>query len=230
MSNLIITESHKLLDDEMKDILEANNLSCTFLPKFFNNNKTISSTLEYFISISNTNAMKLDGISNYYFKKMLKDDYNNDIVNLIIDTVDVESDSLIFLAQDNDTSGHLMANLLYYKLLDNNINKDRIKRVVGIEKVFRNKIPMLDIYLANFYEENLFYAILNRKRLENKFVFEAKKESIDLMAGYRNIYSLYKIANIINNGDEVIINKKSNEVCLATYITNGLLSEEYKNE
>jgi len=219
MKNLIITETHRLLSAEMKKVLDAKNISFTFLPSFSRSldNKT-ETTNDHFVLVSNPKAMTLDDISRFDLHRLYEKEHNRNIVSLLCDLT--PEGGTVFLAQDNDAGGNFMASMLYYHLQDKGIKKENIKRIVGIQEVYRNEKPYLDVYMGNFISEDVFYAILNRKRMEKRFIFFAKAVHKSLMAGYRKITALY--LSVINIGEEIEINKKTDGIALATYLVNGM--------
>jgi len=220
--NLIITETHRAVTQKQKQILNAKCLAFTFLPKFKNTNALIETHFDYSLTISNMKrSLYLDNISSFELIDFLKK-YQYDIIALIKSLI--TDDDVIFLAQDNDTYGNFMASLLYYKLLEAGVSPSKIKRVVGLQISKRNGFDFLDIYIGTFIDEKLFFSIINKKRLEQNFIFKAKKESMLLYAGYRKNTSLFMLIKTINNYQQVEMPKKSDGISLATYLTNGLIA------
>ena len=221
--NLIIAETHRAVTDKQKELLKAKCLSFTFVPKFKNTNALIETHNDYQIFVSNLGkGLNLDGISSFELKDLIKE-YQYDIIGMIQSLI--TPDDTIFLAQDNDAYGNFMASALYYQLTNEGINPNNIKRVVGLQISKRNSYECLDVYMGTFIEERLFFSIINKKRMEQNFVFSGKKHNTLLQAGYRKNVSLFLLLKIISENKKVELKKKSDGISLATYLTNGLMEE-----
>lgn len=222
MSNIIITESHRAISTSIKDALGLKCLSATFLPAFSQSTKMEVTHIDhFFIKVSNPKALQFDGISRYETEKLFNKKYFCNIVPMILDLDNGED---ILLAQDNDTGGNFMASLLYYKLIANGIEKKRIKRLVGVEKVVRDGKYAIDLYFGLFMPFELVLRILERYRIEQKSIGAFRSIDRRVGKGFRNIVALNEALE--KSFYEDIIERNSEGVSLATYLTKHGLNEK----
>lgn len=222
MSNLIIAESHRAISDPIKKALGLRCLSATFLPAFSQSTKMeVARTEHFFIKTSNPKALQLDGISKYEIEKLFTKKYFNNIIPMILD---IDNGKDIILAQDNDAGGNFMASLLYYKLISNGIEKKRIKRLLGIERVSRDGRYAIDLYFGLFMPFELVIRILERYRIEQKSIGAFRSIDRRIGKGFRNIVALNEALEKSYYEDTIMRNSEG--VSLATYFTKQALDEK----
>lgn len=220
--NIIVAETHRAFDDEIKQAIRARCLSCTFLPHFATGvNAPVRDMDTVFARISNIDALRYDGISKYEIEQKAKKSYNGDIVSLV---KALDMGSAVFLAQDNDAGGNMMASVLYHKLIDAGIEPDRLIRVIGLEKVIRGESRGVDLYVGEFIDRPTLLRLLDRARIERKIIYETRRFNGHLAKGIRNIASLY--ATITGMMSDTYVERKSEGVALATYLTKWCLDEK----
>ena len=219
--HIVITESHRILSDTMKEAMGARCISFTFLPFFTQRctNGFIPSMDDVFIGVSNPSVLRADGISKYELEKDFTRVYQKNVIALILDLSCEDGDFI--LAHDNDAGGNMMASLLYYKLIHNGVSPTRIKRIIGMELTVRGGMKCLDTYAGSFYPQTLLMSVLSRYQKEQEDIRKYAKIDKRLRRGYRNIVALHQSFNKIGATEEII--KKSNGTALATYLTNGVL-------
>lgn len=222
MLDLIITESHRAISDPIKKTLGLRCLSATFLPAFSQSTKMeVTQTEHYFIKTSNPKALQLDGASKYETEKLFTKKYFNNIIAMILD---LDNGKDIILAQDNDAGGNFMASLLYYKLISNGIEKKRIKRLLGIERVSRDGKYAIDLYFGLFMPFELTIRVLERYRIEQKTISTFRSIDRRIGKGFRNIVALNE--TLEKSFYEDTIRRNSEEVSFATYLTKQALEEK----
>ena len=212
-----------MLDEEMKTAMQARCVSFTFLPRF--KNVIYSHSLDVldnvFIGVSNPKVMRADNTSRYDLEERFKREYQGRIVPLLLDLYEGGD---IFLAQDNDAGGNMMASLLRYKLREAGIPTIRIKRLIGAEKTRRDGNRRLDMYMGQFYPDKLLARVLDRYRREYEDIRKYGIIDKRLRKGYRNIVSLKEVFSNDIFSEE--IKKASNGLALATYLVNGVMLNE----
>ena len=221
MQNLIITESHRMLGEEEKKIMQARCVSFTFLPRLKQvYDAEVKEVEDIFIQLSNIKALKVDNTSKYDLEKKFVREYQRNIIPLLLDLYEGGE---IFLAQDNDAGGNMMASLLRYKLIDSGIPKEKIKRIIGVEITRRNGKRSLDIYGGKFYPKKLFLRIIDRYRGESEDIHKCGKIDTRLRKGHRNIVALKETLNHCYFAED--IKRESEGIGLATYLVSGVLNE-----
>jgi len=217
--NLFIAESHignhvdaiPVLSDEYG---KTELLSFTFRPSFKKLKDEIECpTTQINIPISNKNTIYHSSLSNYSLKKiMAKNSF--DIVDFII--YQVKNDGIVFLGQDADFSGQLMASLLFYHLVDRGIEPYRVLRVPLLEAGY----DYINIGFAEdgYYTRNQLNIILNFMRLEQIMMHQ-----FGTKLGFRNMEAL----RVLYEEKPSVLKRLSKGTSTATYVTKFLLGEEY---
>lgn len=213
--NLFIAESSQGTHRPCMEVIDATLMSFTFKASFSSiANPILDVCQQTFIRVANPKAFKVDGFSNP--EETLDMIYDGEILNMIKALHEKESKGYIYLGQDLDAGGQLMASLLYYHLIN-----------IGIEDKYILRVPLLqtgydylNIGFGEFYENSQVLDILETSRLEQTMMNTGNKTAM----GYRNIFAL---EHIYNRGKEQNpkVKRKSLGVGNATYLTKFALDE-----
>jgi len=216
--NILIAESHLSITDKIRKGMNATSISFTCRPAYYTVSGRIESLNNIYTRVSMPRALKIDGIDN---PKQKLDDYGDNIISLI-HSIHMKKEGFIFLAQDNDTNGNIMASLLYYLLINEGVPEDAIIRVTTLDA---SKEASLLFDTGEFFPEKQFIEIINRDRQEQYMMNGAMYRT---RLGYRNIAALAHI-KAISSKDGYMVQRLSTNIAFATYITKYLLGEGGQN-
>jgi hypothetical protein len=214
--NIYITESHignhtVGVEALSKEVGKTEILAFTFRPAFYTITAEIESpTTQTKVPISNKNALFYSAMSNYQMQSFLKE-RDFDIIDFIM--YQIKETGLVFLGQDADAAGQLMASLIFWHLVDRGIEPRRILRT-----------PLMDVqkdgttigFTTSIYSKLQLCNILEAIRLEQVMMHQ-----FGTKLGYRNLLALKAVEEY--RGKK--IKRLSQGTSTATYLTKYALGE-----
>ncbi len=214
--NLFIAESSKGTHRPCMKEIDAKLISFTFRPSLIGLSTPIEDICrQTYIKVSRPSIMKVDGLSNP--EEALDMIYGGDILGMIKALHEKGEKGKIYLGQDLDANGQLMASMLYYHLLN-----------IGVEEKYILRVPLLqtgydylNIGFGEFYEQYQLLAILESIRIEQAMMNTGKATRM----GYRNIFAIEHFYNRSKERDPKV-KRSSLGVGSATYLTKFVLDEK----
>lgn len=214
--NIFIAESHIGNHTSGIEVLasrvgQTELLAFTFRPSFYTiKEEIVSPTAQTKIPISNKEALYYSGMGKYKMFSLIKEK-EYDIIDFIMS--EIGYDGLVFLGQDADAAGQLMASLIYWHLIDRGIEPRRILRVPLMEMGYDG----LNIgFTTSIYPKLQLSAILEAIRLEQVMMHQYGTK-----LGYRNLLSL----KAVKENRDRDIDRISVGTSTATYLTKYALGE-----
>lgn len=213
--NLFIAESSKGTHRPCMKELDATLMSFTFRASLMGLANPIKDICaQTYIRVGNIKAFKVDGITSP--AEVLEYAYGSDILSMIKAFHEKDGKGYIYLGQDLDANGQLMASLLYYHLINIGVEEEYILRVPLLQTGY----DYMNIGFGEFYSYWQLLAILETERLEQTMMNSGRKTGM----GYRNIFALEHIRNRSREHNPKV-KRISLGVGSATYITKYLLDE-----
>lgn len=210
--DLFISESSRGVHVPLAEELDFTLISFTFLPSF----SSLSVPIK---KVTDVRAIFTGNNKNFYAEVGLGADeylslHERDLISIILDVHKKVNAKRIFLAQDDDYQGNLMASVLYYHLIKNGIEKHDILRM----PLFDGGYDYLSIGLTNFLGEETVVEMLERARMERYYINASPK----IPGGVRKMYAMKYIEDHKGKPVEVAGDKS----CTSTYLTKAMLDEK----
>ena len=215
--DIFISESSYGMHIPATKEINANLISFTFRPSYYSLSEKITNiTGQVRISISKTTALKVEGEPDSKIQALF-DDCGRDIISFILAKAEEWQSKKIYLGQDLDENGELMASLLYYHLLESGVPHDRLFRVPLIETGY----DYLNIGFSDFYPKEQLKEILNLDIEEQRMMLKHPRT----LLGFRNLFALSHINTMIQNKTNIVF-RKSTGTNTATAITKIVIGED----
>ncbi len=214
--NIFISESHignhvSGIEVLASEVGHTELLAFTFRPSFYTiKDEIVSPTTQIKIPISNKEALYYSGMSKYKMFNLMKEK-EYDIIDFIMS--EIGNNGLVFLGQDADSAGQLMASLIYWNLIDRGIEPRRVLRVPLMEMGYDG----LNIgFTTSIYPKLQLSTILEAIRLEQVMMHQYGTK-----LGYRNLLAL----KAVQENKDKEIERISTGTSTATYLTKYALGE-----
>lgn len=217
--DIFIAESSKGRHIPSSKELNITLMSFTFMVSFQSYlTPTVDIARQTYIKVSNPRAFMI--IGEEYAKDILNIDYNGEIVSLIADMHKERGKCNIFLGQDDDVAGNLMAAVLRIHLLN-----------LGVEDTYIIRMPLMArgydymmLKMSSFYDNEQLLAIINAKARELVKMNGKGRVGMNFRSGYRNDFALFHIVDKMKELNPTV-KKLSSGVGSAVYITKSVLEE-----
>jgi len=208
----------------LKD-MDAKLISFTFRPSFHSLVAEMYSVEEQVsVRIKLQKALRIGGVENPL--ELLSDIYQGDIIELIKDFRLKNKEGIIYLGQDSDTMGHIMASILYYHLIERGVPKEKIVRqpLTAYGYKYNQKDGQYEEYVykadGEFIPYEKLLEILSLDQKEQRVMHTGNP----IRMGFRNLFSL---EHIYNRSREYMpeVMRLSGGTSNATYITKWAIEE-----
>ncbi|CAA6806721.1 MAG: Unknown protein [uncultured Sulfurovum sp.] len=196
--------------------LELKLVAFTFIPTFFKLDKEVRCLEDIMIPSAKRANLFIDGMDKEAIAHY-KNENSNDFIDILCSLHKKEGGN-IYLGQDNDVAGNVMASLLYHHLIKRGIPKESILR-----------IPLLEVGYdwgtfvgGSFYPIEQLIKIMEKRRKERYMMNVSPRTQF----GYRVLYALHLAAYINKNIEGYRVPRKNSYTSTITYIVKFLLGEK----
>lgn len=219
--DIFISESYIGMHRPACDTLNVKFMAFTFPTSFVSISRPIKNVvLDTKIPVTEKSFLYIEGKNmEDSLKYCESEEYNGDIIALIVSLKEEWNATNIFLGQDLDHKGQLMASLLYYYLIEAGIDSNNIFRVPLIETGY----DYTNIGFGEFYSREQLRAILELSRIEEHMRLVYPRTRM----GYRKMFTLAHIEKY-RRDKRYKVKRQTKGVSTATYLTKSALVEKSK--